>query len=258
MSVNLASATTFNVSDLRLAFQIQKWMERNARGGARYTEYLNNHFGVSPRDERLQRPEYLGGTKLPLMVSEVLQTSETGTTPQGTMAGHGLSAGRDFCATYRAEEFGLIMGIMSIMPRTAYSQGINRQWLRTTRYDFYSPEWAHLSEQAIIRAELYANSVSGDNTTVFGYQGRYNEMRSKQNMLCSLMRYGVSGSLAFWHIGRNFASAPSLNETFIRCVPRKDYLAAPSQPACIVNIANIIKAIRPMPVEPNPGLIDHM
>lgn len=257
-TVDLSDATAFDVSDLRLAFQIQKWMERNARGGARYTEFLRNHFGVSPRDDRLQRAEYIGGTKLPVIVSEVLQTSSTdGTSPQGNMAGHGLSAGRDFCAKYYAQEYGLIIGIMSIMPRGVYSQGINRQWLRTTRYDFYSPEWAHLSEQAVYRAEVYAQDLSASNLTIFGYQGRFNEMRSKESQTVGLMRVGVSGSLGFWHLARNFSSAPALNETFLRCIPRKDYLAAPSQPAVIVNIANVIKAIRPMPIEAAPGLIDH-
>jgi hypothetical protein len=256
-TVNLGAATTFNVADLRLAFQIQKWMERNARGGARYTEFLKNHYGVSPNDARLNRPEYIGGTKMPLIVSEVLQTSESGTTPQGTMAGHGLSAGRDFCASYYAEEFGIIIGLMSIMPRSAYHQGINRQWLKTTRYDYYSPEWAHLSEQAITRAELYASDVLAENQTIFGYQGRYNEMRSKQAMTCGLMHYGVTGSLKQWHIARQFASAPALNAAFIHCIPRKDYLAVPAQPTCLVNIANVVTAIRPLPIEADPGLIDH-
>lgn len=255
--VSFAGATTFNVSDLRLAFQIQKWMERNARGGARYTEFLKNHFGVSPRDDRLNRSEYLGGTKMPVQVSEVLQTSEAGTTPQGTMAGHGLVAGADFCASYKVVEYGVIIGIMSIMPKPAYYQGVNRQWLRTTRYDFYSPEWAHLSEQAVIRAEVYANGVSGDNLTVFGYQGRFNEMRSKQNMVCGLMRPGVGNLGQTWNMVRAFGSAPALNETFIRCVPRKEWLAVTNQPACLVHFANKIKAIRPLPIESDPGLIDH-
>lgn len=257
-TVNLGAATTFNVADLRLAFSIQKWMERNARGGARYTEFLLNHFGVAPRDERLQRAEYIGGTRMPVIVSEVLQTSSTdGTSPQANMAGHGLAAGRDFCASYRCEEFGVIIGIMSVMPRSAYQQGVNRQWLRRTRYDFYSPEFAHLSEQAVTRGELYVSNAAGSDDTIFGYQGRYNEMRSKSGMVCGLMRYGVAGSLGYWNLARNFAAAPSLNLSFMMCVPRKDFLAAPSQPTCIVNIANIVKAVRPLPVESDPGLLDH-
>ena len=178
---------------------------------------------------------------MPVVVSEVLQTSSTdGVSPQANMAGHGLVAGREAIGSYRAEEFGCIIGIMSLMPKAVYSQGINRQWLRATRYDYYWPEFAHLSEQAVTRAEIYASNVSGENTTVFGYQGRGNEYRSKQSMVCGLMRPGVTGSLSFWHLSRVFASAPGLNQSFIDCVPRKDYLAAPSQPAVIVNMANII------------------
>lgn len=256
-----ATATTFNVADLRLAFQIQKWQERNARGGARYIEFLMAHFGVAPRDERLQRAEYIGGTRMPVIVSEVLQTSETATTPQGTMAGHGMVVGRDFCASYRAQEYGIVIGIMSLMPKPAYGQGIERQWnsaARATRYDWYSPEWAHLSEQAVYRSELYASGDSGENTTVFGYQGRFNEMRTKQSKLCGLMRYEVTGTLGkYWQLARTFGSAPSLNETFLVCIPRKDFLAAPSQPTCIVNVANVVKAVRPLPIEADPGLIDH-
>ena len=139
-TVDLSSASTFNVADLRLAFQIQKWMERNARAGARYTESLRAHFGVSPRDDRLQRPEYIGGSKTPVIVSEVLQTSSTdATSPQGNMAGHGISVASTFCGKYRATEHGIIMGIMSIMPRTMYQQGFDRSWLRRSRYDFYFP-----------------------------------------------------------------------------------------------------------------------
>ena len=145
-TVDLSSASTFNVADLRLAFQIQKWMERNARAGARYTESLRAHFGVSPRDDRLQRPEYIGGSKTPVIVSEVLQTSSTdATSPQGNMAGHGISVASTFCGKYRATEHGIIMGIMSIMPRTMYQQGFDRSWLRRSRYDFYFPEFANLS-----------------------------------------------------------------------------------------------------------------
>ena len=251
--VDLSSATTFNVADLRLVFQIQKWMERNARGGVRYTEFLRSHFGVSPRDERLQRPEYVGGSKAPIIVSEVLQTSGTGTSPQGNMAGHGISASSTYCGKYRATEYGVMMGIMSIMPRAMYQQGINRQWMRKTKYDYYFPEFANLSEQAVKNYELY---VSGNNTAdnlIFGYQGRYDEMRTKQNMVCGQMRTTFS----YWHLGRIFSTQPALNSSFVTCVPRKDIFAAPSEPGLIVQIANLIKAWRPMPIQSNPGLIDH-
>lgn len=253
-TVDLSVASTFDISDLRTAFQVQRWMERNARAGARYTEFLKAHFGTSPRDDRLDRPEYIGGSKSPVIVSEVLQTSSTdATTPQANMAGHGVSVDKRFVAKYRASEFGVIIGIMSIMPRAIYSQGINRQWLRETKYDFYFPEFANLSEQGITRAELYASAVDTENLTLFGYQGKYDEMRVKQNMFAAGMRTDFD----YWHLGRIFSSAPELNQTFIECVPRKDIFAAPSEDGFIVSIGNIIRALRPLPIMSNPGLIDH-
>ena len=253
-TVDLSSASTFDIADLRLAFQIQKWMERNARAGARYTEFLRSHFGVSPRDERLQRPEYIGGCKAPVIISEVLQTSSTdATSAQGNLAGHGLTVANQYCGKYHAEEFGLIIGIMSVMPRSAYSQGIDRQWLRRTKYDFYFPEFANLSEQAIINAEIYATGVLADNQNIFGYQGRYDEMRTKNNLIVSQMR----STFDYWHLGRQFSSAPSLNASFVSCVPRKDIFAVPAEPGLIVNFGNVVKAIRPLPYMSNPGLIDH-
>lgn len=253
-TVDLSDATTFNVADLRLVFQIQKWMERNARAGARYVEFLGAHFGVHPRDDRLQRPEYIGGSKSPVIVSEVLQTSSTdATSPQGNLAGHGISGSSTFCGTYTAQEFGLIIGIMSIMPRSAYQNGIDRQWLRRTKYDFYFPEFANLSEQAVERAEVFASGVSAENTTIFGYQGRYDELRIKRNMVVADMR----DTFDYWHLGRQFSAAPELNETFVKCIPRKDIFAVQDEPGLIVNFGNIIRAVRPMPIQSEPGLIDH-
>ena len=252
-SVDLSSATTFNVADLRLVFQIQKWMERNARSGVRYTEFLRSHFGVSPRDERLQRPEYVGGSKSPIIISEVLQTSETGSSPQGNMSGHGISASSTFCGKYRATEYGVMMGIMSIMPRTMYQQGLQRQWTRRTRYDFYFPEFANLSEQAVLNKEVYVTGNDTNDKMIFGYQGRYDEMRTKQNMVCGQMK----SIFSYWHLGRIFSAQPALNSTFVKCVPRKDIFAAPTEPGLIVQFANLIKAWRPMPIQSNPGLIDH-
>lgn len=256
-TVDLSNASAFDVADLRLTFQIQRWMERNNRAGARYTEFLKSHFGVSPRDSRLQRPEYCGGTKNPVVVSEVLQNSETNTTPQGERAGNAFAVGDSYAGKYRAEEFGLIMGLMSVMPKTAYSQGINRQWLRESKFDFYFPEFANLSEQAITNAEICAKDVdSTHNEGIFGYQGRYDEMRVKQNMVCSNMR----SVFDYWHLARQFnpTSAPVLNSDFITADGiRKDIFAVPSEDGLIVQFANIIKAFRPLPVTPEPGLIDH-
>lgn len=255
-TVDLSTATTFDIADLRLAFQIQKWMERNARAGARYTEFLQSHFGVSPRDERLQRPEYIGGSKTPIIISEVLQTSSTdATSPQGNLAGHGISVSDAYCGKYHATEFGLIIGLMSVMPRSAYSQGINRQWLRRTKYDFYFPEFANLSEQAIENAEICATTSSVHNTGIFGYQGRYDEMRVKQNMIAGELR----STYDYWHLGRQFdtGTPPTLNGTFVTCTPRKDVFAVPAEPGLIVSFGNLIKAFRPLPIMAEPGLIDH-
>lgn len=255
--VDLSTATAFDIADLRVAFQIQKWLERNARAGARYTEFLQSHFGVSPRDERLQRPEYIGGSKAPIITSEVLQTSSTdAVTPQGNLAGHGISVSQSYAGKYKATEFGLMIGIMSVMPRTAYQQGINRQWLRKTKYDFYFPEFSNLSEQAIENAEICAkNADATHNNGIFGYQGRYDEMRVKQNQVAGELR----STYDYWHLGRQFnpATPPTLNEDFIKCLPRKDILAVPTEPAMIVSFGNVIKAFRPLPLSAEPGLIDH-
>lgn len=259
-TVSLASATSVNISELRLSVQIQKWMERNARAGVRYTEFLKEHFGVAPRDERLQRPEYLGGSKQPLIVSEVLKTSQDGSRPQGNLAGHGLSASAARICKYHAQEYGIVMGIMSIVPRAVYnSQGIDRQWLRRSRFDFYFPEFAHLSEQAIEREEIYASAAG--NRTIFGYQGRYDEMRVKRSKVARNMR----DTLSYWAMARNFATAPALNDSFITVDGKTDptnnpltkVFAVPSEPGYIVHFGNKIIASRPLPVASNPGLMDH-
>ena len=188
-TVDLSVASTFDVADLRRVVQLQKWMERNARCGIRYNEFLGGHFNVAPRDETLQRPEYIGGTSSPVVISEVLQTSSTDAeSPQGHYAGHGIGINAGHVGSYYVQEYGLILGLMYVVPKPAYSQGINRQWLYKTKEEFYFPEFAHLSEQAIERAEIYATNVEADNQTIFGYQGRYDEMRYKPNMVCSEMR----------------------------------------------------------------------
>lgn len=258
--VDLAAATTFDVADLRNAFQIQKWLERNARAGTRYTEFLGGHFGVSPRDERLDRPEYIGGSRTPVIISEVLQTSEDGTTPQGNLAGHGIAVSDSYCGRYRVLEYGLILGIMKVVPRPAYSQGIDRQWIKKSKYDFYFPEFANLSEQEVYKGEVcVVDADASHNASVFGFQGRYNEMRFKMNKICGQMRTVYD----YWHLSRQFdatstLTAPVLNDEFIECVPRKDVFAAPSEPALIISFGNLIKAIRPIPVQSEPGLIDHV
>lgn len=259
------STTTFDINDMRLAFQMQKWLERNARCGARYTEQLRAHFGVAPNDSRLQRPEYIGGTKSGVIFSEVLQTSasQSGQTKQGNMAGHGLVASSGFAGRYRVQEFGLIMGIMSVVPKSTYSYGINRQWLRSTKYDFFFPEFSHLGEQAIQNRELWANfSAPGtpeddiDGTTargIFGYQGRYDEMRYKPSTVHS----GMRKTFDYWHLSREFSSQPHLNSSFLECNPSKRIFAVQNEDGLIVNFFNKIRCSRPIPLFAEPGLVDH-
>ena len=250
----VALSTAFNVADLRLAFQISRWQERNARAGSRYTEFLHAHFGVFPRDDRLQRPEYIGGSKSPVIISEVLQTSSTDeTSPQGNMAGHGISVDRMFVGKYFVKEFGLIMGLMSITPKPSYNpQGVHRQWLRRTRFDYYFREFANLSEQAITNAEIYVQGNEQDRK-VFGFQGRFDELRVKNNMVANNMR----DIFDYWHPSRKFDDQPLLNQSFIECKPSKRIFAVQNEPGLIIHYANKIKAIRPMPVIGEPGMVDH-
>ncbi len=260
-TVDLSNGTTFDVAVLREAFQIQRWLELNARAGVRYTEFLNAHFGIAPRDEVLQRPEYLGGTKSEIVVSEVLQTSATSdSSPQGNLAGHGLGAMSDFICSYTAKEFGYIIGIASWMPKPSYQQGVNRIFSRCTKYDFYFPEFAHLSEQAVTKGEIYATGDNDHDNSIFGYQSAYAEMRYMPSINCSDMR----DTFSYWHLGRIFNSDPSLNAGFLTTNSsysggiRKDIFAVQNQPGLIVNFANVVNAIRPLPVYGTPGFIDHV
>lgn len=255
LETDLSGATTFDVNDLRLAFQTQKLLERMATGGSRYEEFLQSMYAASPGDSRIQRPEWIGGMKVPVIFSEVLQTSEDGTTPQGTMAGHGITVGQKRIGSYRAKEFGLMMSILSVMPKAAYSQGVHKDWLKNTRYDFFNPLFANLGEQPITHAELYTSATGADNITVFGYQGRYNELRSSQDIISG--EFGPGETYEYWHFGRKFASKPSLNSAFLNYDGRTDQWAAPAEPQLLVNCGNIIKAVRPLPIVANPGYIDH-
>lgn len=260
-TVDLSGMTTADVSDLRLMFQIQKLQERNNRAGIRYTEFLRANYGVAPRDDRLQRPEYIGGTRTPIIVSEVAQTSQTSgqETATGTLYGKGVGLENSFVGKYRVQEFGVIMGIMRIVPKPTYMQGINRQWLRRTSYDFFNPLFVGLSEQQIENEEIYCQDDDGDrdneNRGGFGFQGMYDEMRYKPSLVTGKMR----DDFDFWHCARKFSTLPHLNEKFITC-NNADFsriLAVPSEPPFIVNFRNDIKAVRPIPYIAEPGFIDH-
>lgn len=252
-TVDLSVASTFDIADLRLAFADQKSLELNARVGSRYSEQVLGRFGVLTGDARVQDPEYIAHTDQHLIFSEVLQTSQTDTTPQGNLAGHGMATTYDYAGKYHCKEHGLFIGIATIVPKTLYSQGIERQCIKTTKYDYYIPEFAHISEQPIYRGEIYATATSSENNTVFGFQGAWNEMRMRRNIACG----AFNSTIDYWHLGRQFSSAPSLNDTFLSCVPRKDIFAAPSVPGFIINFGNSYNMYRPIPLISDPGLLDH-
>lgn len=265
-TADLSNAATFDVATLRQCVQIQRWLELNARGGVRYTEFLRSHFGISPKDEVLGRPQYIGGTKSSIVISEVLQTSRTEDStetqkgsPLGRLAGHGLGASSDYICTFTSKEFGYIIGIASWIPKPSYQQGINRTFTRKTKFDFYFPEFAHLSEQAVTNGEIFATGTARDNE-IFGYQGAYNEMRYTPSFNCADMR----DTFSYWHLGRIFSSAPNLNAGFLTTNPafdggiRKDIFASRNEPGLLVQFANIVKAIRPLPVYGTPGFVDHV
>lgn len=251
------SSASSTINNLRQAFKVQQFMEISARGGARYIESILSHFGVKSSDYRLQRPVYLGGGRSPIVISEVLQTSSTsGTQALGDMGGHGFSAQRTHEFTRFFEEHGWIIGIMSIMPRTSYQQGLNRMWSRSTRYEYYWPIFAHLGEQGVLNKEIYAQNPSvvdsagvSVNEKVFGYLPRYQEYRERESQVHGQMR----STLDFWHMGRIFSSLPELNANFINSDPTKRIEAVTNEDNCLVNIYHNVKAIRPIPKKGVPG-----
>ena len=213
------------------------------------------HFGIRSSDARLQRPEYLGGGKQPIVISEVLQTSQTDTTPQGTMTGHGFSAGNTNQFSKRFEEHGFIIGIMSILPRTAYQNGIPKSFLRFDKLDYFWPEFAHLGEQEVQNKELYFKwnpGSEGTNEDTFGYQSRYADYKFANSSVHGDFR----DDLSFWHAGRIFSDTPVLNENFIRYAQnyRQFAVTDPSKDHVYVQLYNDVRAIRPMPIFGTPSL----
>ena len=279
---NLETTLDFQINELRKASALQRWLEKQALGGYRYIETIYSHFGVKSSDKRLQRAEYLGGGKTPVLVSEVLNTSATtddgpqsptgGTyQPQGTMTGHGISAGESTAFQTRIEEHGYIMGIMSIMPKPGYSQGIAKHWLRNDKFDYFWPELANLGEQEIKEVELYVNDATVTKTDVdeqvttnqnaetlptFGYQQRYAEYKYGQSSIHGDFRK----SLHYWHMARNFGAKPTLNTDFLEVDPTSDnitgvFAVEDDVDTCWVQLYHDVKARRPMPYFANPSLI---
>lgn len=261
LQTDLSSATASNVNDIRLAFQMQRLLERDARGGTRYIEILKSHFGVTSPDARLQRPEYLGGNSQRINVVPVAQTSASPDqpTPQGNLSAFGLVASGRNGFTKSFVEHGIVIGLCSVRADLTYQQGINRMWSRRTRYDFYWPQFAHLGEQAVLNKEIYFDEdIVSNNSGVFGYQERYAEYRYKPSLITGALRSQDPTSLDYWHLSQYFENLPVLGSEFIEENPPVGRIVAvTSEPQFVLDCFIENKTTRPMPVYSVPGLIDH-
>ena len=261
---DLSQATAATINQLRQSFQIQKLLERDARGGTRYTEIIRSHFGVISPDARLQRPEYIGGGSSNISINPIAQTSGTnasGTTaPLGTLAAMGTALAHNHGFTYSSTEHGVIIGLVSVRADLTYQQGLSRMWSRSTRYDFYFPAFATLGEQAVLNKEIYVRGDTADND-VFGYQERWAEYRYYPSRISGLFRSTAAGTIDAWHLAQKFNSLPTLNNSFIQDTPPVDRIVAVGAAAngkqFIFDSFFDCKKARPMPMYSVPGLIDH-
>ncbi len=255
LRVDLSQASSVTINELRRLYAIQRFAERNAVGGARYIEQIFAHFGVLSSDARLQRPEYLGGGKSPVVISEVLQQSQTtgadspgGASSLGDMAGRAISVGKSHSFATKCEEHCIIMGIMSVMPRSSYQQGISRFLTKFDKFDYAWPSFARLGEQEVFNYELFPTNTSDDVKT-FGYQSRYAEYK----FINSHVHGKFKTDLNYWHLGRVFDAPPKLNPAFITFDPREvdRIFAVQTKDAtdehCYVQIFNKVQAVRPLP-----------
>lgn len=259
MVADLSEATAATINQLRQAFQVQKLLERDARGGTRYTEIVRSHFGVISPDARLQRPEYLGGGSSPVNIVAVAQTSESAGTPQGNLSGYGTATLHNHGFVKSFTEHCVVLGFVNVRADLTYQQGLNRMWSRQTRFDFYWPALSHIGEQAVLSKEIFADGTAGDED-VFGYQERYAEYRYKPSMLTGLMRSNptTGASLDPWHLSIDFAARPLLNAAFIVDNPPIDrVIAVLAEPHFIFDGYFRFNCARPMPLFGVPGMIDH-
>lgn len=259
--VDLSSATAITINSLRSAFALQRFYEKDARGGTRYTEIIRSHFGIISPDARLQRSEYLGGDSTPIMFNPVQQTSSTdATSPQGNLSAYALMSTRVHGFNKSFTEHGIVIGLCNIRTDLSYQQGINKMWLRQTREEFYWPTFAHLGEQAILNKEIYAQGTEVDNQ-VFGYQERYAECRYHPSIITGKMRSTYAQSTDVWHFAQKFDALPALNGEFIQDQASyqaiKRISAVQTEPQFYLDAYLDLKCARPMPVYGVPGLLDH-
>uniref|UniRef100_A0AAU8B2I2 Major capsid protein n=1 Tax=Dulem virus 155 TaxID=3145632 RepID=A0AAU8B2I2_9VIRU len=261
-AVSTGNAAAATINQLRLAFQIQKFYERQARGGSRYTEVIRSFFGVTSPDARLQRPEYLGGNRVPISVNQVIQQSgtESTTTPQGTVVGMSLTTDSHSDFTKSFTEHGFIIGVMCARYDHTYQQGLARLWSRKDKFDFYWPVFANIGEQAIKNKEIYAQGNSTDDE-VFGYQEAWAEYRYKPNIVTGEMRSSYDQSLDVWHLADDYSKLPSLSAEWIRedksTIDRVLAVSSTLSNQFFADIYVSNKCTRPMPMYSIPGLIDH-
>lgn len=262
---DLSAATAATINQLRQSFQIQKLLERDARGGTRYTEIVRSHFGVISPDARLQRPEYIGGGSVNIQTNAIPQTSATGltggSTPAGNLAATGHAHGTNGFS-YAATEHGYIIMLASARADLTYHQGMSKMWSRSTRYDFYFPVFAMLGEQTILNQEIYLDGTAND-SNVFGYQERWAEYRYLPSRITGLMKPTATGNIAYWHTAQQFGSLPTLNSTFIQddslTTTQRNFAggALSLNQQLICDILFTGHMARPLPAYSVPGLIDH-
>lgn len=259
---DLSTATSATINQLRLAFQIQKLYEKDARGGTRYTEILKTHFGVTSPDSRLQRPEYLGGNRVPININQVVQNSATveGETPLGNVAGYSVTSDTHSDFRQSFTEHGFVIGVMVARYDHTYQQGIERFWSRKTRFDYYWPVLANIGEQAVLNKEIYAQGTVEDDE-VFGYQEAWGDYRYKPNRVTGEMRSQYVQSLDVWHLGDDYTKLPSLSaEWIVEDKTNVDRVLAVTSTNANQLFADLYinnQTTRPMPMYSIPGLVDH-
>ena len=255
---DLTNATASTINELRQAWQIQRLLERDARGGTRYIEIVKAHFGVTSPDARLQRPEYLGGGSTPININPIAQTSSTdATTPQGNLAAMGTLSGSGHGFTKSFTEHGVVLGFVNIRADLTYQQGLSRDYSRRTKLDFYWPALSHIGEQAVLSKEIFADGTASDED-VFGYQERFGEYRYKPSQITGTFRSNHPQSLDGWHLAQEFATRPTLSEDFIVDNPPIDrVVAVPSEPDILFDAYFNYTCVRPMPLYGVPGMVDH-
>ncbi|EDR7338960.1 phage capsid protein [Salmonella enterica subsp. salamae] len=264
MGFSISNTDALTINSLRQAFQLQRMLERDARGGTRYTEIIRSHFGVISPDSRVQRPEYLGGGTMDININPVMQTSSTDNkSPQGNLAAFGVSGAYKHGFSHSFVEHCFVIGLVCVRADLTYQQGIPRMFSRQTRYDHYWPTLAHLGEQAVLNQEIYYQPWTGSaeddpNKKVFGYQERYAEYRYAQSKITGKMRSTDPQSLDVWHLSQKFDSLPTLNQEFIEENPPIDrVIAVQDEPQFMMDVFFDLKCARPMPTYSVPGYIDH-